>query len=68
MLVGIMPSGRRLYGISVHGCNWVGVFKKITYFRVFEHVNKIPGTLRNCTFNIRFANGWRGCVRLAEAL
>ena len=28
----------------------------------------IPRTLRNCTFNIRFENGGRGCVRLAEAL
>ena len=27
VLVGIMPSGSIIYGISGHGCNWVGFSK-----------------------------------------
>ena len=42
-------------------------FEILTTFRAFGKFNRIPGTLRNCTFAIHFENGGRGCVRLAEA-
>ena len=44
-----------------------GFSEKLTTFRVFGKFNRIPGTLCYHTFAIRFENGGRGCVRLAEA-
>ena len=46
-----------------------GFLENITSFWFLDRITRwggIPRTLRNCTFNIRFENGWRGCVRLAE--
>ena len=41
VLVGIMPSGSIIYGISGHGCNSVGLLENLTTFRARPHfVNK----------------------------
>ena len=66
VLVGMTPSGSIIYGISGHGCKRVGL-KKNNNFPFLGKFNRIPGTLRTCTFAIHFENGGRGCVRLAEA-
>ena len=49
----------------------VGVFSSLA-ISASSHIWKIyfrgiPRTWWNCIFNIHFENGWRGCVRLAEA-
>ena len=43
VLVAIMPSGRRLYGILGYGCNWVGFSKQINRFLGLGKFNKLEG-------------------------
>ena len=51
VLVGIMPSGSIIYGISGHGCNWVG-FSRFLQLSFFFYITTSGGFPELCEFAI----------------